>query len=134
MSIRSLWLAGPLLLALAACGENPPAAANQENPTTAAADNTAVNERDQSMAAATAMDQGQSPADITITAEIRKAVVADDSLSVNAHNVKIITNAGIVTLRGPVASAAEKTSIEQKAKQVAGVVRVDNMLDIAAAN
>ena len=46
-------------------------------------------------------------------------------------NVKIITNAGIVTLRGPVKTEQEKSAIEAKAKQVAGVTRVDNQLEIA---
>ena len=52
------------------------------------------------------------------------------SLSTNAHNVKIVTSAGTVTLRGPVKSTEEKATIEAKAKQVAGVTRVDNLLEI----
>jgi osmotically-inducible protein OsmY len=58
--------------------------------------------------------------------------VADDSLSSNAHNVKIITNGGVVTLRGPVKSVEEKATVEAKARQVAGVVRVDSFLEIEA--
>ena len=67
-----------------------------------------------------------------ITQEIRKAVVANDALSVNAHNVKIITSGGVVTLRGPVNSADEKAAIYAEAKRVAGVTRVDNLLEIAS--
>ena len=58
--------------------------------------------------------------------------MADKSLSTNAHNVKIITTDGVVTLRGPVKSAAEKATIAAKAQQVAGVSRVDNQLEIAS--
>ena len=58
--------------------------------------------------------------------------MADKSLSTNAHNVKIITANGVVTLRGPVKSAAEKANIGAKAQQAAGVRRVDNQLEIAS--
>ena len=58
--------------------------------------------------------------------------MADKSLSTNAHNVKIITTGGVVTLRGPVKSAAEKDTIGAKAQQTAGVTRVDNQLEIAS--
>jgi osmotically-inducible protein OsmY len=69
---------------------------------------------------------------MAITQAIRKAVVADKSLSTNAQNVKIIAKNGAVTLRGPVNSAAEKSSIAAKAEQAAGVKSVDNQLEIAS--
>jgi osmotically-inducible protein OsmY len=94
------------------------------------ADNTVRNQRDQNEATKTPFDQSENQADLDISANIRKSIVDDDSLSVNAHNVKIITNGGIVTLRGPVNSAKEKQAIEMKAKQVAGVTRVENLLEI----
>ncbi|MDX2170008.1 MAG: BON domain-containing protein [Deltaproteobacteria bacterium] len=93
------------------------------------ADNTGVNARDRDGNTLTVFDQGESEADRQITAKLREMIVADDSLSTNAQNIKIITVAGIVTLRGPVESAAEKSTIESKAKSVAGVHRVDNQLD-----
>jgi osmotically-inducible protein OsmY len=98
--------------------------------TTHEADNTGKNVRDKDGATLTAFDQGASEADRNITANIRKAVVDDDSLSMSAHNIKIITNGGLVTLRGPVKSAAEKANIEAKAKKVAGVTRVDSQLEV----
>ena len=94
------------------------------------ADNTGRNVRDQDERAMTPGDQGASAADREVTANIRKAVVSDDSLSMNAHNVKIITQDGVVTLRGPVKSAAEKASVVAKARKVAGVTRVDDQLEI----
>ena len=54
----------------------------------------------------------------------------DKALSTNAHNAKIVTDKGAVTLRGVVESAAEKDSVETKAKAVAGVASVDNQLEI----
>ena len=114
-----------------ACGT----AAKEPEPTpapAASADNTAVNTRDSSGATATPTDQGENEADLAITAKIRQAVVDDKVLSVNAQNVKIVTNAGMVTLRGPVKSAEEKKAIEAKAAQVAGVTKVDNQLEIEA--
>jgi hypothetical protein len=96
-----------------------------------AADNTKVNERDQDKDALTPIDQSESASDLKITQEIRKAVMADGSLSFTAKNVKIITNAGKVTLRGPVKSASERAAIEAAARKVAGAGKVDNQLQIA---
>jgi len=96
----------------------------------AEADNTGKNERDRSGATVTPGDQGGSEADRDVTQQIRKAVVADDQLSMTAKNVKIITNEGVVTLRGPVVNSQEKTRIAATAKGVHGVKRVDNQLEI----
>jgi hyperosmotically inducible protein len=94
------------------------------------ADNTAKNERDRDTTNPTPIDQKNNQADIDITAKIRSAVVDDDTMSTNARNCKIITQDGVVTLRGVVDSQAEKDAIEAKAKTVAGVVRVDNQLEV----
>jgi hypothetical protein len=96
------------------------------------AENTGVNVRDRGDAAVTPEEQGGEAGDREITAAIRRAIVKDDSLSLNAHNVKIITRDGTVTLRGPVESAAEQTKIAQLAEKTAGVKRVDNQLEINA--
>jgi hyperosmotically inducible periplasmic protein len=95
------------------------------------ADNTAVNERDRNETAKTPLDQKENERDLKVTQDIRQAVVADDALSFDAKNAKIITADGVVTLRGPVKTQAEKDAIETKAKSVAGVTRVDNQLEIA---
>jgi osmotically-inducible protein OsmY len=94
------------------------------------ADNTARNADTSALSQTTPADQGENEADLKISAAVRKAVVDDNSLSVNAHNVKIVTAGGVVTLRGPVKTEQEKTTIESKAKQVAGVTRVDNLLEV----
>jgi len=96
-----------------------------------AADNSAQNERDRNDATKTAGDQAENDADRTISQNIRQAVVADNSVSTNGKNVKIITADGTVTLRGPVKSEQEKTNIGAKAQQIAGVKRVENQLEIA---
>jgi osmotically-inducible protein OsmY len=95
-------------------------------------DNSGVNERDRGAEAVTPGDQSNSEEDLRITQQIRKAVVANDDLSMNAKNVKIVTVAGVVTLRGPVASAEERTVIATLARGVAGVVNVNNQLEIAS--
>ncbi len=94
-------------------------------------DNSGKNVRDRSANAVTADSQSNSESDLRITQAIRQAVVQDKDLSTSAHNVKIITNEGVVTLRGPVTSQQEKATIEAKATHVAGVTRVDNRLEIA---
>jgi hyperosmotically inducible periplasmic protein len=96
------------------------------------ADNSGKNVRDRQENARTPGDQSNAKSDVAITKAVRKAVVADKALSTNAHNVKIITTNGVVTLRGPVKSPEEKDTIGAKAKQVAGVKSVDNQLEIAS--
>jgi osmotically-inducible protein OsmY len=106
-----------------------PAPASTTTQVAPAADNSAKNTRDDGTTL-TPVDQGTSSADTTITAEIRKAVVAEPNLSTKAQNAKIITKNGVVTLRGPVETATERTKIMTIAEQVPGVARVDNQLEI----
>jgi len=101
-------------------------------PSSVEADNTGKNVRDRDGATKTPGDQSENEADRTITQNIRKAIEADDSLSTDAKNVKVITSDGKVTLRGPVKSDKEKADIAAKAKEVAGVKNVDNQIEIAS--
>jgi hyperosmotically inducible protein len=93
-----------------------------------APDNTKQN-RDQSSPAAD--QQKMNPADRAITQKIRKAIVNDSSLSTYAHNIKIITQDGKVTLRGPVRSEDERSNVEAKAVGIAGQDNVTDQLEIA---
>ena len=134
MKTRQTWITGAgLALALAVA---PGAWANDPTNTAeslkSAPDDSGRNQRDRQDAAVTPMDQSNDPADIELTQKIRKAVVADDGLSMNAHNVKIITLGGLVTLRGPVESPAEKAKIVQIAAQHAGGAnKVKDELEVA---
>jgi len=94
------------------------------------ADNTKMNARDRDGAMATPQTQDNQATNRSVLAAVRKAIVKDKTLSTLAHNVKVMVQGGVVTLRGPVKSDAEKTSVESVAKQVAGVNSVDNQLDI----
>ena len=93
-------------------------------------DNSGKNERDRSGETKTSGDQSNSSEDTKITADVRRAIVKDSSLTMTAKNVKVITAGGIVTLRGPVKSAEEKTKIEQLAAAAAGGAKIDNQLEI----
>jgi osmotically-inducible protein OsmY len=95
-------------------------------------ENTERNVRDKDNTTLTPEDQKETKKDIKITAHIRKAVVKDKSLSIDAQNAKIITRSGVVTLRGPVASEAESKTLQKIAKKTRGVVKVDNQLEIKA--
>ena len=79
----------------------------------------------------TADQQNMNPADREITQKIRKAIHEDSAISVYAHNIKVITQNGKVTLKGPVRSEDEKKSIAAKAVAVAGEGNVTNQLEIA---
>lgn len=94
------------------------------------ADNTEVNNRDRDGENVTPLDQGNGEIDLELTQRIRKGVMADDSLSFGAKNVKIITRGGHVTLRGAVNTAAEKEAINKTALMHAGVGHVSNELEI----
>jgi hypothetical protein len=94
------------------------------------ADDTGRNTRDSDGTTLTADKQSSSKSDVAITRQIRQAIVKDGSLSTSAHNVKIITNGGVVTLRGPVASVKEKTVVAAEAQKVTGVTKVDNQLEV----
>lgn len=98
------------------------------------ADNTGINKRDASPEQMTADQQSQTKEDREITQEIRQAVVDDESLSTYAHNVKIITIDGMVTLKGPVRSQDEKRTIEEKAGQIAGMENIISEIEIAPEN
>ena len=93
--------------------------------------NTSVNVRDRDDSNKTPIDQNENKADIKITADIRSRVV-DTEMSVDAQNVKIITQDGSVTLRGPVHTAEEKATIERIATEVAGKDNVVSQLEIDA--
>lgn len=122
-----------IALALAAClGFSAPsrAAKTKSGDAPIRADNTKMNKQhDQEM---TADQQSETAADRKITQQIRRAIVKDKSLSQYAHNVKIITRGGAVTLKGPVRSETEKAAVEKAAVLVAGKGNVTNELDIVA--
>lgn len=94
-------------------------------------DNTAVNKRDRAKGSVTAGQQSNRKAAVRLTSDIRKALIADKSLSTYAHNVKIINSNGVVVLKGPVRSQEEKAAVLAKAVEVAGAGKVQSELSIA---
>lgn len=134
MNKAALFLSLAVFSLAAACDNtsNPSSKSSSSAPKPTQPDNTANNANDHAHSQ-TPMDQSNDAKDIEITAEIRRAVVDDATMSTNAKNVKIITaKGGAVTLRGVVDSQAEKDAIEAKAKAVAGVNSVDNQLEVKA--
>lgn len=95
-----------------------------------AADSTGRYEPDRSGATLTPLDEGTSEADRTVTQLVRQRIIAQDGLSVDAQNVRIITRDGVVTLRGPVANPEEKARIAALTADATGVKRVDNQLEV----
>ena len=96
-----------------------------------APDNTKVNTRDRAKGAVTADQQKENAADRELTQKIRRELMRDKALSSYAHNVKVVTQGGQVTLKGPVRSEAEKQSVESKAVEVAGAEHVTNQMSVA---
>jgi hyperosmotically inducible protein len=79
-------------------------------------DNTKTNKDNQP----TADKQKMNASDRDVTAKIRRSIMDDKTLSTYAHNVKIITQNGVVTVKGPVRSDDEKKTIVTKAVEVVG--------------
>jgi hyperosmotically inducible protein len=113
---------GGLLMAM-------PTPRSQDSPQTAP-DNTKKN---QDQDGPTADQQKMNPSDRAITQKIRKAIHEDQTLSTYAHNIKVITQDGKVTLRGPVRSEEERSNLEDKAVNVAGQDNVTNHLEVTPA-
>ncbi len=89
-------------------------------------DNTKMNQQTQPSA-----DQAKNGrSDLKLMQEIRREIVKDKSLSMYAHNIKIVARHGKVTLRGPVKSAEEKAAIAQKATAIAGEANVTDELTV----
>jgi hyperosmotically inducible protein len=105
----------PILIAVTGLGYS-----QTPDPTVPKPDNTKVNERDRNSGEATADQQKMNPADRALTRDIRRSIMADKSLSTYAHNIKIISQNGAVTLKGPVKSDDEKKAIVAKAVAVTG--------------
>lgn len=114
-----------------ATSSTPATSADATRPTSP--DNTAVNERDAVRDTKTPIDQDENQADVTRTAEIRKRLLDQPDMSVNARNAKIITSQGKVTLRGPVDSEAERDALVKIATEIAGAENVDNQLEVVPA-
>ena len=102
----------------------------QDSSAAPAPDNTKVNDRDRNKTEPTADQQKENRPDREITRDIRRSIVQDKSLSTYAHNVKIISQNGMVTLKGPVRSEEEKSAIEAKAAEIAGKDKVTSQLEV----
>lgn len=119
LSLTTIWSSCALLLVASSIF------AQQPRP-----DNTKVNAGDHAQSKPTADQQKNNRSDLEITRTIRRAIVADKSLSTSAHNVKIITQDGKVTVKGPVRTDAEKASVQAKAAEVAGAPNVTNEVSV----
>jgi lipid-binding SYLF domain-containing protein len=95
------------------------------------ADNTANNQTEHAASATTADQQSNGKSDLQLTASIRRSIVADGSLSTYGHNVKIVVQNGVVTLKGPVHTQDEKAAIEAKAAAVVGQDHIVDQMEIA---
>jgi osmotically-inducible protein OsmY len=115
-----------LWLSLASFAAAPAIAAQQTPP-----DNTKVNARDRAASQVTADQQKNDRSDVEITRDIRRALVKNKKLSTYAHNVKVITQNGDVTLKGPVRSEHEKKTVEATAIDIAGADHVKSEIAVA---
>ncbi|MGB7602987.1 MAG: BON domain-containing protein [Candidatus Sulfotelmatobacter sp.] len=128
--IHPALFAALLLGGWAVAGAQPVAQQGPDQSPTPQADNTRMNQQDRSPNETTADQQKADRSDREITQQIRKSITSDKSLSTYGHNVKVITQNGMVTLKGPVRSEEEKKAVEAKAAEVAGADKVTNEIDV----
>jgi hyperosmotically inducible protein len=126
MNISRAWFRVVLSLSLLFCSWTVVVAQD----TSPAPDNTKVNQRDRNTSEPTADQQKNAKSDREMTRKIRQALIQDKSLSTYGHNVKIITQNGMVTLKGPVQSEDEKKAVETKVTEIAGENNVTSNLDV----
>jgi osmotically-inducible protein OsmY len=130
------WMLLPLALAALACSRAEDRASTDsvlmDEEQVAAAPDTRQFDEPEHGEGLTPMDQGNSEADLSTSQRIRAAVVEDDSLSMTAKNVKIITLHGRVTLRGRVDSERERQAVVEAARSVAGEEKVVDQLEVSA--
>lgn len=69
--------------------------------------------------------------DEAIAAKIRKAIKDDKAIAIYGDSVRMMVSGGMVTLKGPVRSEAEKKAIGAKADAIAGEANVMNNLVVA---
>ena len=120
-SIRFTSVASAALAFLCSVGAlNVPLVRAQTSSSQTAPDNSKQNKNH----AQTADNQSNAKSDRLMTANARKAIIADKDLSTYAHNVKIVTLNGAVTLKGPVKSEEEKQKV---AADISGVVSADKI-------
>ena len=67
--------------------------------------------------------------DVAVTSQIRGALAADQSLSMEAKHIQVVTNAEAVILRGAVREQ-EPDRIESEARQYAGARQIVNQLTV----
>jgi hyperosmotically inducible protein len=127
MKFASRWML-PTLLFIGLSGSSLVLA--QDSTQAPAPDNTKVNQGDQNKSNTTADRQAENKSDRDIAQQIRQAVMNDKSLSTYAHNVKIISQDGAVTLKGPVRTDGEKRAIEAMAAQIVGQDKVTSQLEV----
>lgn len=107
----------------------------QQEPATSGqpADNTKINQRDRNQNEPTADQQKENSSDRMLAQQVRRALVKDKSLSTYAHNIKVIAQDGVVTLKGPVHSDEEKQAVEAKAAEAAGGPdKIKSEIDVAS--
>jgi hyperosmotically inducible periplasmic protein len=127
VTIRAMLAQLTLLGALGLLWAQQDSGARQDQP----ADNTRVNQRDRNQSETTADQQKENSADRQLAQQIRRALIKDKSLSNTAHNVKVIAQGGMVTLKGPVKSEEEKQAVEAKAAEIAGSDKVTSQIQVA---
>lgn len=129
--VAVLLVSSDSFMRLANASSNAGTAANLKTENEVTPDNSEMNRRERSKQELSADSQSNTKTDLEITRAIRQSLTRDSNLSTYGHNVKIITQDGKVTLKGPIRSDEERLIITEKAKKVAGPKNVQDQLEVA---
>jgi hyperosmotically inducible periplasmic protein len=132
MNHKILLLGSALLIAVPAFAADQAVSSTQNRYLLAdnsAPDNT---ERNKTEGKPTAEDQANDKSDVRLTAHLRRAIMKQKGLSVDAQNIKIISENGQLFLRGPVKTEHEKEVIDRLAKDCCQKSSYKNELEVKA--
>lgn len=121
------------LTALLSLGFNYSMIAATPTPQNTKPDNSVINERDRRPEEMTALNQSPARTDVELTRLIRQDLMRHSELSSNAHNIKVITVNGVVTLKGPVKNLQEMKIVDEIARGEAGVRNAINEMQTTSA-
>lgn len=79
-----------------------------------------------------AQEQSNKKEDVELTRKIREDLMKQETLSLTAKNVKVVTKDGVTHLSGSVKTGEEKSLIESIAKRHAGEANVQSHIQVQA--
>lgn len=134
---KSVLIASIALIGLIGCTDNRSTTSTPERTGSSSSHSGSVTDRTAQTPAttpSTTTAAAMSEADRTLAQQVENSLKQNQQLASATQNIQVHANNGEVTLQGSVNSQQEKTNIGDAARQVAGVTRVNNELEVSSAS